>query len=136
MTDKDLLIAAAKAAGIDARRLPDAWPERFDDDQWNPLIDDGDALRLAAKLNINIKFFGCGGDNHQGSWRVFAIPQIPEHTWRGWELVFLNPPFGYSEEFRRVDEKPFHEFDKRTTDKMAACRRAIVRAAAALGDAA
>ena len=52
MTDKELLELAAKAAGVDHRRLPDAWPDRFDDDQWNPLIDDGDALRLAVKLNI------------------------------------------------------------------------------------
>lgn len=53
MNDRGLLELAAKAAGIDHRRLPDAWPERFDDDQWNPLIDDGDALRLAVKLNID-----------------------------------------------------------------------------------
>lgn len=51
MTDKELLELAAKAAGIDARRLPEAWPERFDDDQWNPLTDDGDALRLAVELS-------------------------------------------------------------------------------------
>lgn len=54
MTDKELLELAAKAAEIDARRLPDAWPNRFDDDQWNPLIDDGDALRLAVKLGLYI----------------------------------------------------------------------------------
>lgn len=50
MRDKELLELAAKAGGIDARRLPGAWPDRFDDDQWNPLIDDGDALRLAMAL--------------------------------------------------------------------------------------
>ena len=54
MTDRELLELAAKAAGIDARRLPDAWPNRFDDDQWNPLTDDADALRLAVKLNMGI----------------------------------------------------------------------------------
>lgn len=54
MRDKQLLELAAKAGGIDARRLPGAWPDRFDDDQWNPLIDDGDALRLAVKLDIGI----------------------------------------------------------------------------------
>lgn len=52
MTDRELLEQAAKAAGIDARRLPDAWPNRFDDDLWNPLTDDGDALHLAVKLNL------------------------------------------------------------------------------------
>ena len=54
MTDKELLELAAKAAGIDARRLPDAWPNRFDDYLWNPLTDDGDALRLAVKLKFEV----------------------------------------------------------------------------------
>lgn len=52
MSDRELLELAAKAAGVDARRLPHAWPNRFDDDQWDPLIDDGDALRLAVKLGL------------------------------------------------------------------------------------
>lgn len=50
--DRELLELAAKAAGVNARRLPHAWPGRFDDEQWNPLADDGDALRLAVKLNM------------------------------------------------------------------------------------
>ena len=50
MTDRELLELAAKAAGVDARRLAHAWPDRFDDEQWNPLTDDGDALRLAVKI--------------------------------------------------------------------------------------
>ncbi|HGO6078317.1 hypothetical protein QZM82_13305 [Burkholderia cepacia] len=62
MSDRELLELAAKAAGIDARRLPHAWPNRFDDDQWNPLIDDGDALRLAVKLNIRIAPVANGRD--------------------------------------------------------------------------
>jgi hypothetical protein len=60
MTDRELLELAAKAAGIDARRLPNAWPHRFDDDQWDPLIDNGDALRLAVKCGI------CFGPNLDG----------------------------------------------------------------------
>lgn len=58
MQDKELLELAAKAAGIDAQ-----WdcPERgmvvisangCDTDSWNPLASDGDALRLAVKLQI------------------------------------------------------------------------------------
>jgi hypothetical protein len=54
MTDRELLELAAKAAGIDARRLPHAWSHRFDDDQWDPLIDNGDALRLAVQLQIDV----------------------------------------------------------------------------------
>ena len=54
MTDEELMRLAAKAAGIDVRRLSDAWPDRFDDDQWNPLIDDGDALRLAVSMHLDV----------------------------------------------------------------------------------
>jgi len=54
MTDRELLELAAKAAGIDARRLPHAWPERFDDDQWNPIIDNSDSFRLAVKLGMMV----------------------------------------------------------------------------------
>jgi hypothetical protein len=69
MTDRELLERAAKAAGIDACWInPDdaefdsanegMWlnGERSPDNSkfWNPLTDDGDALRLAVKLNIVI----------------------------------------------------------------------------------
>lgn len=61
MTDKELLQAAAKAAGVsmDLTIRPDGLP-LFSDELglaldvepgwWNPLTDDGDALRLAVKL--------------------------------------------------------------------------------------
>jgi hypothetical protein len=48
MTDKELLELAAKAAGIEINWFK--W-ERLTG-QWNPLTDDGDALRLAVKLNL------------------------------------------------------------------------------------
>lgn len=56
MNDIDLLKLAAKAAGIPLK--PD-FEERFDyymQDRlmWNPLRDDGDALRLAVKLQIGV----------------------------------------------------------------------------------
>lgn len=56
MSDRELLEKAAKAAGVELvfsamtetpRRLPDY-------ELWNPLTDDGDALRLAVKCGINI----------------------------------------------------------------------------------
>ena len=59
MTDKELLELAAKAAGLHLSW----WHERgaFLDtstlEMWNPLIDDGDALRLAVKLKIDIKHY-------------------------------------------------------------------------------
>lgn len=59
MTDRELLEMAAKAAGITIER------SRLDDQLflnlltsdfvgWNPLTDDGDALRLAVKLRMDI----------------------------------------------------------------------------------
>lgn len=60
MTDKELLELAAKAAGFDAiiemYGLNDIGEPLLDANDpptvWNPLTDDGDALRLAVKLNI------------------------------------------------------------------------------------
>lgn len=63
MTDKELLELAAKAAGI---RLewdgdPEMWSPIYYDGKtfhaFNPLTDDGDALRLAVKLNLSMDLF-------------------------------------------------------------------------------
>ena len=53
MTDKELLELAAKAAGyiFDGLVLRNDETE-FEYDGWNPLTDDGDALRLAVKLSL------------------------------------------------------------------------------------
>lgn len=59
-TDKDPLMAAAKAAGvlIFAYR-DDMYTAPFENHSmsrpWNPLKDDGDALRLAVRLNFTVK---------------------------------------------------------------------------------
>ena len=58
MTDRELLEIAAKAAGIEY-----GWQHIFSDYEgstadkwdWNPLTDDGDALRLAVKLGLFIQ---------------------------------------------------------------------------------
>ena len=47
--DKELLELAAKAAGIEIAHI-----ELLGDDGWNPLTDDGDALRLAVKLRLDV----------------------------------------------------------------------------------
>ena len=48
MTDRDLLELAAKAAGIEGLNF-----DRVQRDwAWNPLTNDGDALRLAVKLRM------------------------------------------------------------------------------------
>ena len=56
MTDRELLEMAAKACG----ELTPSWygnADYFDGvlRRWNPLEDDGDALRLACALKINIE---------------------------------------------------------------------------------
>ena len=71
MNDRELLEFAAKAAGIsydaekstpvDGRKWWGLWlsfvdePGMYANRIWNPLADDGDALRLAAKLKLNIR---------------------------------------------------------------------------------
>jgi hypothetical protein len=66
MTDKELLELAAKAAGIElyfeniGTKLEVTNRETLK--LWNPLTDDGDALRLAVKLHLRITgyFANCG----------------------------------------------------------------------------
>jgi len=73
MTDRELLELAAKAAGIEIEwhRMitsndnpviaPKTQRERNllgnEWEEWNPLIDDGDALRLAVKLHLKILLY-------------------------------------------------------------------------------
>lgn len=85
LTDRELLELAAKAAKLELPRyvLNTSWGTGIShgkDDQvysvWNPLTDDGDALRLAVKLNIDLEmllstiraksFFGCTVTEEKG----------------------------------------------------------------------
>lgn len=61
MTDKELIELAARAVGI---KHPGGEHSRYDDGRiwdckamrwWNPLVSDGDALRLASDLRLAIK---------------------------------------------------------------------------------
>jgi len=60
MTDRELLELAAKAAGMCGHTYGNSFCERVGNDLckadhlWNPLTDDGDALRLAVKCNIDM----------------------------------------------------------------------------------
>lgn len=55
-TDHELLKLAAKAAGYNFENgvLKNLGSD-FEYDGWNPLTDDGDALRLAVKLHISVE---------------------------------------------------------------------------------
>ena len=112
MDDRKMLELAAKAAGIE-------WYGYFSDDltgrlffdigvdevvAWNPLDDDGDALRLAVKLNI---------------WpiRVFSPKNHPD-------VIRVQKGSEYWTEI--AEEEIFY-------DPLAATRRVIVKAAAEIG---
>lgn len=105
MTDKELIELAAKAAGYP----PDdsAW----DDEIWNPLEDDGDALRLAVNLGISLLPYPVYAESDRHS--VMAKQRRRTDTMR-----VQNP----TEVIELYGDDPY-----------AATRRAIVRAAAAMG---
>jgi hypothetical protein len=100
MTDRELLEAAAKAAGNPSgTSRASGGLLRANGLYWNPLTDDGDALRLAVKLNLQI---------HPSD----------DETW------VSNPAAPLAEDVVCETYKG---------DPMIAARRAIVRAAAAIG---
>jgi len=75
MTDKELLELAANAAGCSYSQVEDIW---------NPLTDDGDALRLAVKLNIVV--WECAQYN-----RAMAFVRHGSASGEYWELVGEDP---------------------------------------------
>lgn len=104
-TDKELLELAAKAFGVELeyRRGSDAF--YFDDeeigrDEWHPLGNDGQALRLAVKLEMDIEQY------------KFSVEV---NAWFDGECIEV--------------------IEQKISDcRLAATRRAIVRAAAAIGE--
>ena len=111
--DKELLELAAKAIGVqlvwgeklkvgpdvvDCTDMPYVKSNQPDvgDEYWNPLDDDGDALRLAVKLELTVSTWG----DDIGIWMGDG------------DISLLEPI---------------------VTDRLTATRRAIVRAAAAIG---
>lgn len=66
MTDRELLEMAAKAAGLTLywSNMLDDWQKDLTDPYvdkkpWNPLTDDGDALRLATRLCMSVSTGPC-----------------------------------------------------------------------------
>ena len=107
-TDRELLEDAAKAAGIYYWIDADAVVTHSDTPgstrEWNPLTDDGDALRLAVVLNVPISY----RRNQHG---FFVVAEPP------------GPYLFETEAITNADAQA----------KLAATRRAIVRAAASIG---
>ena len=104
MTDRELLELAAKAAGLSH---PDGWdwirnPLGYN---WDPLTDDGDALRLVVKLDFS-------------SLLVWHYPEGAKSR-KVWSPNCEYDKGNASEAYG--------------TDPLAATRRAIVRAAAEIG---
>lgn len=119
MTDRELLEAAARAAGIEVMRsrLDDpmqrdmlvrksARNHHHENGPWNPLTDDGDALRLMARLGLDALYSPEAVEvvAHQHA-RIEGKETVAPWAWES----LLNP-----------------------ADPATATRRAIVRAAAAI----
>jgi hypothetical protein len=102
MTDRELLELAAKAAGIDYYTRAQSGGMLTDNGEWNPLTDDGDALRLAVELKM-------------------CVGVVPSNIKDGHATVALAPA------------NPVEIGETHADDPYAATRRAIVRAAAAIG---
>lgn len=75
-TDRELLALAARAAGIEIVNCTcsyEDWPFKYAEGQarrghWNPLIHDGDALRLAVdlRMDLNINDDACDAFHSDG----------------------------------------------------------------------
>ena len=104
MTEREMLELAAKAAGYRIQVSSSGKSFSIDIDQywrgWNPLTNDGDALRLAVRLGIHIRHwvYACEAEDNDGR----STGMIHAREFNG--------------------------------DMGAATRRAIVRAAAAIGE--
>ena len=119
MTDRELLELAAKAAGIEhgadrldcglSITLPDG--RHYSLPRWNPLVDDGDALRLAVQCGLEVSFV----DDEPGreGLDIRACVGFPASTERPCRIKYV--------------------FEDHRGDIFAATRRAIVRAAAEIG---
>ena len=118
MTDRELLEWAAKACGYtihengkDINGDTWYWCEQISD-CWSPLTDDGDALRLAVKLGISITPYPIYNSENRHS--VIAKQRRKSDTLR--------------------ENNPTEVIEIYGSDEYAATRRAIVRAAASIGE--
>lgn len=83
MTDRELLELAAKAAGINTVWNIEVNQPYFDPRPesliaklwWNPLADDGDALRLAVMLHMALTFTVHGDAHAEGTREEYAFQE-------------------------------------------------------------
>ena len=80
MTDRELLELAAKAAGIEVFwhagwNLPVL---KRNNQAWNPLTDDGDALRLAVNLKLSVWFEE--REHHEWTHIIWVSPVFEPYT--------------------------------------------------------
>lgn len=84
MKDRELLEMAARAAGIEAQYSDNCGdfsigkPYSREEVIWNPLTDDGDALRLAAVLEVEVSLGQCGGIVYKRRPMKESIEEISE----------------------------------------------------------
>jgi hypothetical protein len=84
MSDRELLELAAKAAGYELTQWPDEDFLRAEVEpnwrpKWNPLADDGDALRLAVKLGMSVDV-----DEYETSTYAYAGPSPRVYAMEIW----------------------------------------------------
>jgi len=120
MNDREMLERAAKAAGIRLEwadygdgvfRAPQHAAREAGRIWWNPLADDGDALRLAVKLGLQVT--------------QYPIYEMPKHS------VVVRPGI-WNSDANMADDR-HSAVEAYDGDPYAATRRAITRAAASLG---
>jgi hypothetical protein len=79
MTDRELLELAAKAAGIELWHedvFTKGLTQKISQNGilcWNPLTDDGDALRLAVKLRLSLEWWQIGVSAHSQQYELGVI---------------------------------------------------------------
>lgn len=128
MSDRELLEKAAKAAGM--------WDAENGciDVPWSPLTDDGDAHRLAVKLRIWIDYQGCGDSTPahvSAHYYLKGLYGAPNHRWVNEDYV---PEEMFSSAYMPDRTHAAYQLEQGLIRGLEpATRRAIVRAAAAIG---
>ena len=89
MTDRELLEMAAKAIGLTLRY--NYLGGRDANQPWDPLDDDGDALRLAAKLMLNVlASAACIVAEDENGVECFEYMYGPEDYTSGWRRAIVR----------------------------------------------